>query len=941
MVEETKKILLNSSNSKTSVNGDMSLNIDLSSDEKKFPSNGISDNIDQYKQYIKEKDASNKYRFVFTINSVCSNVLYNHLTEIIEKKDGNVLFFGEIGQKKINLRGEYERGKKVSIVNYPYLQFKENAKTGDYNISRYGAIKDTGYSHPRCGNFIYMPGIDIFNNHRFRAEEFVIVANKKSGEKCTNYNTIEDTVREYDGSVLKTIVRTTGETETHLYFKDTVKTYPESIKDNLLERDGWFGFINPTSLDIVNCETSIRINKVINNRKACEFIDLYPDRTLFSFMPVKNYEQKREEYNWDYCITYPYKNFYENELISLLNDNEKPILNGILTDFCDGYGNKLDEDQLNELVEEEKKGDEFSDIVLRTRIKNNIKNGDYIKIHLVINSDKYFTIKTNVKVRNVGIGGYNTMYYLTVNKGDILSGLKTMFRMNRVRRGDGFINTLDGLHCYIQRVASGRLCKYYFRKFRRLPNFKNTNIHNNEKLTENAIRTGSFNNFNSSLNKLGFGTNIYGDRMAQIVFADDVDITNIQDNLGRPLHEVYLTIVKTNRGNDKWYFLKKYSNKDIECSHCFSLVSSGLDMPWPYESDDENKNDYYNVHKLHNIPSTFSKKPKFPISVKALESNITVSGSTKTALTTKEIPIIGSSKKDDTTSNDNYDGTFFGDIVELDELNVQEYVLEDVQHRFNTMQREYTNDGEFSGMTVNEILTDDYDDKFEISRDNYLGNDTDYYVNLAAEGYYYKTHYRILLREFSDIVNEGQHIVVKFKTIETPNEGTIIGTTDKNYYFQKGDDIIVYNKNKKKYVCTVTNVSGNDFRDIEFKVDGDLDISDNNKSDYNIFKPNPIKPSTAYDFDDGSGVYKWRDIESFENLRTDSELYDSVFTNGAHYIHKNINFFLRRQDPYGVYGLNPVNNESFPYEYQLLEQPGKEEDITPAQHFIEGDIQIC
>ena len=100
-------------------------------------------------------------------------------------------------------------------------------------------------------------------------------------------------------------------------------------------------------------------------------------------------------------------------------------------------------------------------------------------------------------------------------------------------------------------------------------------------------------------------------------------------------------------------------------------------------------------------------------------------------------------------------------------------------------------------------------------------------------------------------------------------------------------------------------------------------------------------PPTAYDFNDGSGLYRWRDIESFEHIRQDSELYDSVFTNGAHYIHKNINFYLKRQDPYGYYGLNMAYNEELPYEGQILEQTGNEKDITPAQHFTEGDIQLC
>ena len=35
-----------------------------------------------------------------------------------------------------------------------------------------------------------------------------------------------------------------------------------------------------------------------------------------------------------------------------------------------------------------------------------------------------------------------------------------------------------------------------------------------------------------------------------------------------------------------------------------------------------------------------------------------------------------------------------------------------------------------------------------------------------------------------------------------------------------------------------------------------------------------------------------------------NELYDMTFSNGRFYVEKNINFFLRRQDPFGKYGLS-------------------------------------
>ena len=121
--------------------------------------------------------------------------------------------------------------------------------------------------------------------------------------------------------------------------------------------------------------------------------------------------------------------------------------------------------------------------------------------------------------------------------------------------------------------------------------------------------------------------------------------------------------------------------------------------------------------------------------------------------------------------------------------------------------------------------------------------------------------------------------------------------------FSRGDVVdYIYDKNNNRYIVTILNVEGVNFTQITFE--SLFEINRNNWKDFKFFKPNSEMPSTAYDFNDGSGVYKWRDIESFEFVNNNSE----VFTNGAHYIHQNINFFLRRQDPYGLYGLNNTNN---------------------------------
>ena len=79
---------------------------------------------------------------------------------------------------------------------------------------------------------------------------------------------------------------------------------------------------------------------------------------------------------------------------------------------------------------------------------------------------------------------------------------------------------------------------------------------------------------------MGFAKTIYGDDVTQVTFTDSLNIENLTDNLGRPLTELFVTIIKRNKGHEKWYIKdkneKKIDLKEIEYSHCFGKVKSGL-----------------------------------------------------------------------------------------------------------------------------------------------------------------------------------------------------------------------------------------------------------------------------------------------------------------------------------------------------------------------------
>jgi lantibiotic modifying enzyme len=80
------KILLNNKRSRLSTNKDTFLSVGLENQMKKVSNKNDEHLVDVYQVYLDEKDASDKYRLIFTINPVCTNALFNAITEIVYKE---------------------------------------------------------------------------------------------------------------------------------------------------------------------------------------------------------------------------------------------------------------------------------------------------------------------------------------------------------------------------------------------------------------------------------------------------------------------------------------------------------------------------------------------------------------------------------------------------------------------------------------------------------------------------------------------------------------------------------------------------------------------------------------------------------------------------------------------------------------------------------------
>ena len=254
-----------------------------------------------------------------------------------------------------------------------------------------------------------------------------------------------------------------------------------------------------------------------------------------------------------------------------------------------------------------------------------------------------------------------------------------------------------------KRTKDGVTSNYYVRKFK-------------------SITTG-FKDYD--LFPASFAESYFGDEEVAYNFTKDIDVSGLKDNLGRPLSELFLTIVKvdTDTSNDfkdqYWKDLTK-NNTNIPTDirdRFWTKIKGGF-----LTENDTSVN--YNVRSISSDGGTY---PQFHF------NNI-----------------------------DESDNEFIGDISEYNSTELSERILEPIYHRVNTIYREYRKD------IVNLKTT----------------NDSGFEVDDLREGYIYRPHYRIKIREFSTYIETGDESQV----IGIPDYATI----DYQYEDKNGDNVNVY-----------------------------------------------------------------------------------------------------------------------------------------------------
>ena len=91
--------------------------------------------------------------------------------------------------------------------------------------------------------------------------------------------------------------------------------------------------------------------------------------------------------------------------------------------------------------------------------------------------------------------------------------------------------------------------------------------------------------------------------------------------------------------------------------------------------------------------------------------------------------------------------------------------------------------------------------------------------------------------------------------------------------------------------------------------------------------------------------YVWRRVLAPSELTSTDELYDRPFSNGCIYINNNINLFLKRQDPHGIYYmLNYWENEegvNVKEKLRVLNKWGFKIDTSQVAYLINDLTELC
>ena len=234
-----------------------------------------------------------------------------------------------------------------------------------------------------------------------------------------------------------------------------------------------------------------------------------------------------------------------------------------------------------------------------------------------------------------------------------------------------------------------------------------------------------------------------------------------------------------------------------------------------------------------------------------------------------------------------------------------------------------------SSYTLNKIVGND-------------GNEYDFPGNINPEGYFYSPFQRVMLKELNDELQELKTRRINF----VPSADTTdVFTSSVTFYqaemgcFKDRDISVITVKSPISYDFTVGQPFSiyDVYGDVTYRghldsfeptndgtsllkitteaeissegLSGGEDESGQKQSRYIIALLEDNAPEYA-EYIPSTGKLVWRGPKKMSDLTDTSPIYNMPFANGRLYIHKNVNLFVRRQDPHNDYKLfrpSPVN----------------------------------
>ena len=238
--------------------------------------------------------------------------------------------------------------------------------------------------------------------------------------------------------------------------------------------------------------------------------------------------------------------------------------------------------------------------------------------------------------------------------------------------------------------------------------------------------------------------------------------------------------------------------------------------------------------------------------------------------------------------------------------------------------------------------------------------------NISLEGYFYSPFYEVTLKELDDVpqyvrtrrinfIPCGSTVSESAMTFYNPEMGIFNTKTlyiisiisPSSYGFMVGRPFSIYDVLEERTLRGhLDSYSENERGGFDLKIATESKIEQDwldgtngsGKSRYIISLLDENAPEYA-EYIPSSGKLVWRAPKKMSDLESTSSIYNMPFTNGRLYIHKNINVFVRRQDPHNDFYLFRPSYENPLRRFQV--EGDAKLDFDYIKQIIDSMVDAC